>query len=511
MRLRRRTLLAWAGATAALSDCVTFKPITQVPAGVDFRHPDSEEAIVAIVKEAMARGAQVRVRGSLHSHGAAIFTDPGAQHVNVQLDRYDRVLHWDDARRRVTVQAGIHLGEDPQDARATWARSLTHQLEQRGWALLVLGGITHQTVGGFLSTGSAGGSLRHDLGAALVEIRVVAGDGQVHTLAPDPSNSRDEDENPFYAAGVSMGLLGILSTVTFQCVPSYAVEGELVTLPVGSRRSPCDLFADGERGLKQWLGASDYARIVMWPQEGVERCQYWRGNRTSPVPATRVRPPAGVSKLAQRYVAAVYDELDRAPAPYTPKLRGELTELMNLMLADDVQPFHDAWLRAIPIDNAISDVLLPTEFTDLFIDAGKTAELMTRLAAYWAQDKGLDRVGPWGTEIYATKASPFWMSPTHRRDAIRLDLMWFKTGQTKPEDSFYPQYWRLLEDLDLRFHWGKHLSPARSATGAAYRRRTQDPEVWDRFMAVRARMDPQQRFVTSYWREHLGIPLPPGR
>lgn len=491
---------------ALIPGCATPGAITQVPRGLDFRHPASEDELVAIVREALARNAQVRVRGSLHSHGAAIFTDPGSRNINVQLDRYDRVLAWDDSKKQVTVQAGIHLGEDPRDPLSSWDKSLNLQLERRGLALPILGGITHQTIGGFLSTGSAGGSLRHELGAAIVKLRVVGGDGRVHELAPNPADPTDAKRNPFYAAGVSMGLLGIISAVTLQCEPSYAVKGASVTARLGTATAPCDPFSDGPRGLQEWLGASDYSRIVIWPQPGVERVQYWSGDRTPVVALDEAIPHETVPAIAQPFVAGLYDEVDRTPPPYSPALVSKLTGWMNGLLADETKPFHDAWFKAIPIDNAISDIYLPTEFTDLFIDVKHTAELMKRVAGFWAKDDRLDRIGPWGTEVYASKRSPFWMSPTYERDAIRLDLMWFKTGQTRPERIYYPQYWELVKDLDFRFHWGKHLSPPSSDTGPAYRRRTQGAEQWDRFLEVRAQLDPKQVFVTRYWREHLAIP-----
>src|SRR5258706_656356 len=102
------------------------------------------------------------------------------------LDRYIGVT-FDDARMRVTVQAGCHLGRDPRDPTrtSTWENSLLAQLESRGWALPDLGGGSHQTVSGFLMTGSCGGTVIHAIEDAVVGWRIVDGTGTGTALESD--------------------------------------------------------------------------------------------------------------------------------------------------------------------------------------------------------------------------------------------------------------------------------------------------------------------------------------
>jgi hypothetical protein len=52
-----------------------------------------------------------------------------------------------------------------------------------------------------------------------------------------------------------------------------------------------------------------------------------------------------------------------------------------------------------------------------------------------------------------------------------------------------------------RFHWGKYLAD----DSASYLKRLYPK--WDDFMRLRAELDPDQVFVSAYWRKHLGIPL----
>ena len=104
-----------------------------------FFHPTSEEELALLVRAARPQKAKVRVRGAAHSVSGAIYTDDGPSarpprhHFDVMLDRYIGVT-FDDARMRVTVQAGCHLGHDPRDPTrtSTWDNSLLAQLENRG-------------------------------------------------------------------------------------------------------------------------------------------------------------------------------------------------------------------------------------------------------------------------------------------------------------------------------------------------------------------------------------------
>jgi hypothetical protein len=64
-----------------------------------------------------------------------------------------------------------------------------------------------------------------------------------------------------------------------------------------------------------------------------------------------------------------------------------------------------------------------------------------------------------------------------------------------------------LEEFEPCYHWGKALPPATDARLAALGQRF--PQLED-FKNLRQRMDPDGRFLTDYWRTHLGIP-PQGR
>ena len=204
-----------------------------------FIHPSTEEQIRKLIKDANNEGKKVRVRGSGHSVSGAILTDLHAENpmdereINLVLDKYT-VVRFDEARKRVTVQAGcllVYNSKHPSEDKV----GLLPRIDEKGWALPDLGGIAHQTVAGFVSTGSAGGSLQASLDPNIVAIRIIDGKGNPHDL------SENNESNLFHATGVSMGLLGVISTVTFQCIDRFDIKGACQT---DLRLLPCTASVD---------------------------------------------------------------------------------------------------------------------------------------------------------------------------------------------------------------------------------------------------------------------------
>src|SRR5215475_1619466 len=192
-----------------------------------YYHPTNENEVSELIQYAGANGLKIRVRGSGHSVKAAIYTGsfdsppPTDSDINIYMD-YMSSVTFDDAKQQVTAEPGCHLGLDVLDPTgwSTRKNSLFYQVDQKGWAFPTTGGISTQTVGGFMSTGSAGTSLHQAVGRQVVAIRLVDGLGEIHEY-----RQSDNFDDPFYAAGVSMGLLGIITSVTFQCVDRFAIQG----------------------------------------------------------------------------------------------------------------------------------------------------------------------------------------------------------------------------------------------------------------------------------------------
>lgn len=547
------------------------------------------------VKNAPA-GAQIRVRGAMHSVRDAILTDPGATNAQ-NLILGSPFFTWVGASSAngawVRAGGGIRLGADPVENVPETA-SLLYWMAHRNPQLSVpdLGGITHQSVGGFLSTGSSGGSLTYSFDDALQSITFLDGTGTQQTVS--------KGEDAFNAAGVSMGLFGPIVYVDIDPVPRFAIVGSESTSP--SDQPPFDPLSPGSDGLAAFLGAQDYCRIMWWPQPKVHKWVTWTAKHTTLAPGFVPNPyqelgdpddnpakwPGNLGTLIGRIVDGLIDNwqallalfeqvedtipgdvsdfIERAIAAYVTDGREGLIKLLTEAMDSEVQQvgvdlyftllgnrvkhplgsklftdifqdeatweatwspmimngifliqdslkvkpgpqqFQDYGDSGLPMDNQISDLLMPTEFTELWIPIDKTAAVMQLLSTYYAQ--GYGATGTYACELYAAKASDFWLSPAYGTDVLRVDLFWFgHNGDSTPRD-FYNPVWKLLQQNNIPFrpHWGKYLPDPTPPFGPTYFGKVY-PRLGD-FLEQRAKYDPKQLFVTDYWRNQLGIAKP---
>ncbi len=260
-----------------------------------FFHPASEQDLVSLVQMAAAQKRLCRVRGAAHSVSHAIYagplhdvpnrvnwqTPPRGDGVEIMLDRYRRWWVKDASRKLVEVEAGIHLGADPNDPTGPVPPEggLLWQLwNEHGWTLSNLGGITRQTVSGFTATGSSGGSVQYSVNDNLWGFRVIDASGAAHELSCE-----DKDPDLFYAMSPNLGLLGIVSTIIFKCEDSFNISGQEAITTIED--CAIDLFGPGsaERpSLEAFLRDAEYARLEWWPQRGAERVQVWQAQRIDP-------------------------------------------------------------------------------------------------------------------------------------------------------------------------------------------------------------------------------------
>ena len=136
------------------------------------------------------------------------------------------------------MQAGITL------------QKLSDDLDQRGLALENIGDIAYQTIAGATSTATHGtGTTFGNISSRIVGLRLVTGDGSVLDC------SADENAEVFDVARVGLGALGILSTVTLQCVPAFHLHAVEEPMPVDDVLADFDGFMTLDRPLRVLLGA----------------------------------------------------------------------------------------------------------------------------------------------------------------------------------------------------------------------------------------------------------------
>ena len=574
-----------------------------VPGPDGFHHPADEEELVALVKAAYREGRQLRVRGAAHSVAHATYTDPldglpnrveqqsppAGENVNVMLDRYAGWRVKDEERKLVEADAGIHLGADPSDpiGGATLEASLLYRLwKDKGWTLSDTGGITHQTVSGFTATGSSGGSLQFSVNDNLWGFRAIDGTGEVYEVSRD-----DADPDLFYSMSPNLGLLGVISKITFRCVDAFNITGqEAVTTIDGCA---VDVFGEGapERpSLEAFLREAEYARLEWWPQRGAERILVWQCQQIRPqlgFRPTRYEEFTDYPKVAEVLISLLFtifgnlDDLSQAKPklhatfgevekalealakvaglgkvgkilarmlkemlecgvdagitmlePFAPLIERELPVIFPKVLGafisldtdkkgmqkGEPQSFRDWAWHGLPMDNQANDVLVPTEFTELWVPLPRTGDAVRLLNGYFTEPsedrEAYQRTGLYAWELYSAMPTRFWMAASHttgddewKDGVLRIDVYWFGANPGDPAVTFYPALWELFRDsgIPFRLHWGKFQPVYEPGDrrwvdffAAHYPR-------WNDFLRLRAHRDPNNIFLTSYWRDRFGL------
>lgn len=460
----------------------------------------SVDDVKAMVLKAHAEKKTLRVAGAQHSAPQAVF-DRQAQEVHIKLEGELRKItvlenNTEKGFLRVKAGAGANLGINPSDPNSNAENSFNRVVDALGYALPILGGMSHQTLGGFMMTSTAGGSLSYGFGDSLEAFELVDGHGKLRAFT--------KGTDDFDAAAVSFGLFGVITSVTLKLDKRYLVKGTEETV-----RTADSILASGE-ALKMALEKNTYVHAVWFAQPGVDRVLQFRAEQA---PETEELVPYVhvLHDPLQNYFAALalylVDLLYAAQSEPLRKLADGLLDLMS-PISEEPTKFCDHWYLALPNDDqAMIDQLIRVQFTEIWVDIDKTSEVYNALKELFAQDS--DAVGNFGVEVYCAKASKFWMSPSYQRNVIRIDPYWWEFNPTGTLDSFFEKYWKVILPIATsRLHWGKHFPKI----GSQYGNRTIGPDYvrqsypkFDEWLQRREEFDPHQVFVTSYWRSMFGI------
>ena len=547
--------------------------------GATYWLPENNNDVITLVNEASNNNEIICVRGSGHSFPligdleTEKKSSTGKTYKYIMLAKMYAMQMLDP--NTVRVQAGCHLGVDPFDPTgiSTVENSLCYQLDNLGTAtnnpslnraLPDLGGITHQTVGGFLSTASSGGSTQFSFEDAIVSVDVVTCQGGQAAVTTFTKPVSGDLNDPFYAVGIaSMGLFGVIVSATFSCIPQFYIEGS-ETIEYADKCSLINLFGTSPElpNMQTFLEQTEYTRLMWWPQQNnvpntdLSRMVTWQANRTDKAGAEAqakhayelmgVTPPPSADGLkpyeevpyfldspipANIAANLLYRAIGQWPT-WLENLFGKKNHLeyeiikvlvesnyatkifpaiMDIFVTVDTptnknkgpQLFSDRWYTGLPMDNQMSDKLMPVWFTELWIDINQSEQVMDTLKAYYdAQPITIDL--SFSCEIYAARQNNFWLSPSYQKDVIRIDVFWFGYNQGDPA-TFYQSFWDLLAKFDYRPHWGKYIPDTVNGTSGVTYISAKYPK-WNDWMTLRNTMDPKQVFVNDYWRGKLGIP-----
>ena len=410
--------------------------------------PASEDEIVAIVQRAADSGRRVKVVGAGHSFTDIACTDG----VMISLERCDRVLAVDTEARQVTVDAGITI------------ERLGDELARLGLAQPNLGDIGYQSIAGAISTSTHGTGIKlGNLASQVCALSMVLADGSVLHCAPE------RDTETFRAAQVGLGALGILSTVTLQCVPAFNL---LAVEEPGS-------FDATLAELDALAAANEHFEFYWLPH--TERVIRLLNNRTD-APA---RPKGKVGGwlddvLLENHAFGLLCRLGRVRPGWIPTLnRLEARLLSDAKFSDrsDRVFTNPRLVRFVEMEYA-----LPRE---ALADAVRAVRALI-------ESRGFQVSFP--VEVRVGASDDITLSTAHGRETGYVAVHMFRGTAY---DEYFGEVEAIMNGHDGRPHWGKmHYQTAQTL-------RPRYPG-WDSFIAVRERLDPGRLFGNAYLERVLG-------
>ena len=513
--------------------------------GILYFQPENIDDVKSLILSAITHKKKIVIQGAKHSFP---LTDnilkPNASYIYVLLTYLNKVVKADFDQGIFTVQAGCRLGYDPFDETqiSTLSNSLVYQLDPvnadgtrsvpPGWSLPELGGITHQTIGGFIATGSAGGSTKYAFCDTITAIRILYFNGKeiVDTTFYRPTD-KDDLDNEFWAVGyANLGLLGFMVEVNFTCQRAFNVRGCETTSQTKKNRVemyPSTVYS--KKSLNDFMREDDYTRILYWPQKQINKVLIWSANQEPINDWQNYKPHAyhslpiinGSTEIANKLFGEIFHFLGctlvkmrkfvidyfgktaqqkNAISRWFEKLNISILKVvLGVVAPNGKKNFDDAWWRALPMDNEYSDKFAPVKFTELWMPIRETGEVLNRLNEFY---KKPENAGTFCSEIYPGKANNFWLSPGYGTDTIRVDVFWFGRNIGDPED-YFKNFWGLFKDMDFRSHWGKYIGPMDNKEHQFLIKRS-FPK-WKQFMDLRWKHDPNEIFLNEYWKTHLDI------
>jgi L-gulonolactone oxidase len=391
----------------------------------------------------VAGASRVKVAGAGHSFTDIACTDG----VMVDLRGMNRLLAVEGAE--VTVEAGITI------------RELGPLLAERGLALENQGDVDPQTLAGAICTATHGTGVRFgNVSSQVVRLRLVTARGEVVEL-------REGDE--LLAGRVSLGALGAISAVTLRCVPAFTIHRVDEPQPLDEVLARFDEHVD----------SNDHFELFVFP--------YTRTALTLTSERTGREP--------------------RPPRAWESFVRDVLLENAALELACRLGRRFPA---AIPqINRRVAGAAGRAEH----LDASYRVYANRRTVRFTEMEYGIPRehVGealrrvlglverrrlPVGFPVEVRVVAPddALLSTAADRPTGYIAVHQYRGMEF---ESYFRGVEAIMDEYGGRPHWGKRHYQSAATLRSRY-------PGWDRFQAVRDRLDPERKFENEYLRRVLG-------
>jgi L-gulono-1,4-lactone dehydrogenase len=391
----------------------------------------------------VAAAPRVKVAGSGHSFSDIACTDG----VMLDLGRMNRLVAVEG--NEATVEAGITLHE------------LGPQLAAHGLAMENQGDVDRQTVAGAISTATHGTGARfRNLSAQVTALRLTTAGGATLEL-------REGDD--LLAARVSLGALGAISAVTLRCVPAFTIHRIDEPRPLDAVLASFDELVD----------SNDHFELFVFPytRTALTLTSQRTGREPRPAPALQAFARDVVLENAALELAC---RAGRRFHRAIPAINRSLTALMSR--AERIDASHRVYANRRSVHFTEMEYGVPRECV---------AEALERVLGL-IERRRLPIGFP--IEVRAVAPDDGLLSTAYGRPTGYIAVHQYRGMEF---ETCFRAVEAIMDEYDGRPHWGKRHYQSAATLRPRY-------PGWDRFQAVRDRLDPERKFENEYLRRVLG-------
>tara|TARA_B110001454_G_scaffold89307_1_gene85305 strand:- start:3864 stop:5165 length:1302 start_codon:yes stop_codon:yes gene_type:complete len=398
------------------------------------------------LQEIVGNSEKIRVFGSKQS-SADIAS--GVETL-IDITSYNKILSFDDSAHTITVQSGLILGD------------LLEKIEAKGWCIPCLPDINTITIGGALATGTHGtnGQL---LSEYITKCSIVLADGSLKEIT-------DKDQL-IDAIRVSLGVLGMMSEITFQCEPMYTLhlkegpEDDAIWLPK----------------IKERLQKHDFLRILWLPH--TDKGYVIKGDKIDP--NTEIKEDSGPSYLKHRRTASKILYKYTHIFPWFTSIANKLLYLGFFSSTKE----HKGSLYQATVTKSRGSTLELAEWT-IGLDKFPIVfeELKTEINKW--SNKSFIHIPMDIRFVYKDKS---WLSYAYKEDTVTMGCVSRNAATADTYEAF-----KSIERIFLKYggkpHWGKRFAAKDAELSKVY-------EKWGDFKILRKKLDPLNKFLNPYLKE----------
>ena len=400
------------------------------------KFPESIDAL----KDAVKGLSKAKALGTQHCFNDIADT-AGTQ---LSTKNLNAVLELNEKESYVLVESGIKYGD------------LGRYLHTKGWALHNLASLPHISVGGSCATATHGSGIKNgNLATAMLGFELLTSSGEV--LWVDAKTNADL----FFAAGVSMGALGIFTKIKLAIQPTFSVSQQVYeNLPMEALKENFDAIMGSGYSVSLFTHWLDKNINQVWVKSRQDQNQESLADWFGATPATNDLHPIKVNSpincTAQMGVEGPWHErLPHFKMDFTPSNGEELQ-------------------------------------SEFFVPREKAYEAIRAVEALHSKIESLLFV----SEIRCVAADDFWMSTSYQRESVAIHFTW--KPNTPGVMSFLPKLEAVLKPFDVRPHWGKIFTQPAVELVDRYPK-------FDNFLKLKNELDPKNIFQNRYLKTVLNL------